>query len=365
MEKLTNFLKKARWEISVIVMPDFFLDRLLTVEQTPSEFVKTVEEVVSRKGGSVDGIRQTDIRGGNAVNVGSALAALGAKVIPIVCTSQLGRQFLEYHLKPLGVDLSHVKVAGSASLTTALELLDLDGKVNVMFRDLGALAGFGPTDLSDEDFKEIGRADYVCVFNWAGTRSHGTQLAQKVFDAVKKGGTGKTYFDTADPTPNQQCIPELMEKVLKTRQVDVLSLNENEATTYSEYLGGPQPKKVNQRLDEVALDSARFLAKHVSARIDLHTTTFSATFTKHGETMVPAFKVNALRATGAGDAWDAGNIFADGNGLSDECRLTLANAVSACYLTDPNGTHPTRERLLRFLREFEFSRFAVENLEKA
>jgi sugar/nucleoside kinase (ribokinase family) len=86
----------------------------------------------------------------------------------------------------------------------------------------------------------------------------------------------------------------------------------------------------------------------------LHTTAFSATFTKKSETVIPAFKIQSLRATGAGDAWDAGNIFADGNAMSDESRLTLANAVSACYLTDPYGAHPNREQLIRFLEKQNF-----------
>jgi sugar/nucleoside kinase (ribokinase family) len=241
-------------------------------------------------------------------------------------------------------------------LTTALELAGANGSVNVMLRDLGALADFGPDDLADKDYDAIRSADYVCVFNWAGTRSHGTELAQKVFSAVKKAGKGKTFLDTADPMPNREQIPELVEKVLTSSQVDVLSLNENEAITYAAHLSDKtQRGEGNERLGEVALESARFLAQHLSARIDLHSTEFSATFTKQGETVVPAFKVNALRATGAGDAWDAGNIFADHNGLSDECRLTLANAVAACYLTDPDGAHPTREALVRFLEKHDGS----------
>jgi sugar/nucleoside kinase (ribokinase family) len=82
----------------------------------------------------------------------------------------------------------------------------------------------------------------------------------------------------------------------------------------------------------------------------LHTTSFSATFKKRKEVTVPAFKVRALRATGAGDAWNAGNIIGDGNDFSDECRLALANAVSACYISDSEGAHPTRQRLVRFIR---------------
>ena len=83
----------------------------------------------------------------------------------------------------------------------------------------------------------------------------------------------------------------------------------------------------------------------------MQTTSFSATFTGKSEVVVPTFKVKALRATGAGDAWNAGNIFADGNGLSDESRLTLGNAVAACYLSSSDGTHPTREELARFLKK--------------
>ena len=83
----------------------------------------------------------------------------------------------------------------------------------------------------------------------------------------------------------------------------------------------------------------------------MHTTVFSATLKGKSEVVVPTFKVKVLRATGAGDAWNAGNILGDHNGLSDECRLTLANAVSACYLSDAEGVHPTKQKLSTFLKD--------------
>ena len=225
-----------------------------------------------------------------------------------------------------------------------------NGKANVMLRDLGALAKFGPSDLTDHDYALIDKADYVCVFNWAGTKKNGTKLAETVFCRVKTRGKGKTYYDTADPTPIRDKIPELMQRVLKTSQVDVLSLNENEAICYAAMLNaeisGNQKKR---RFDELAMEAARVLAKHLPARIDLHTTVFSATFTKKAEVVVPTFKVKTLRATGAGDAWNAGNILGDANALSDECRLALANAVSAYYLSDLYGAHPTRRKLVKFI----------------
>jgi len=349
-DKMLGFLKEKQEKRDVIVMPDFFHDRLINLDYGAARFSSIIADVTKRKGGSIDGIAQTDMRGGNAVNTASALAALGAKVTPIVCTNKLGLQQIKFYLKRYRVDLSHVKITERASITTALELKTENGKANVMLRDLGALADFGPLDLTDRDYELIENADYVCLFNWAGTKKYGTTLAETVFRRAKAKGKGNTYYDTADPTPNRDKIPELMEKVLKTPQVDVLSLNENEAICYAALLNKAISEKQKKlRFDELAMEAARVLAKHLPARIDLHTTAFSATVTKKNEVVVPAFKVKALRATGAGDAWNAGNILGDGNALSDECRLVLANAVSACYLSDPQGMHPTRRKLVEFI----------------
>jgi sugar/nucleoside kinase (ribokinase family) len=353
LDELLKVLNEFSEEISVAVMPDFFLDRLITLKLAPTEFVMAIENVAKRKGGSIDGINQTDLRGGNAANTTSALAALGIKVTPIVCTNKLGLQQLNFHFKPLGVDMSHVKILSKASLTTALELTGEGKNANVMLRDLGSLADFGPANLSDKDYELIKDSDYVCVFNWAGTRNHGTELAQAVFRTVKALGKGKTYFDTADPAPNREKIPELMETILKSRLVDVLSLNENEAVTYATQLRGDFRAELNTlSFEELAMNSARFLADQLSARIDFHTTSFSVTFNGGNQVMVPAFNVKTLRVTGAGDAWNAGNILADAHNLSDECRLTLANAVAACYLANPNGVHPSREQVKRFIKEY-------------
>jgi sugar/nucleoside kinase (ribokinase family) len=351
-DEMLRFLKENHEKRDVIVMPDFFYDRLISLDCDAASFSSVIADITGRKGGSIDGVEQTDIRGGNAINTASALAALGVNVTPIVCTNKLGLQQLKFYLKKYRVDFSHVKIAEKASITTALELKTENGKANVMLRDLGALADFGPSDLTDRDYELIENADYVCLFNWAGTKKYGTMLAEAVFRRVKTKGKGKTYYDTADPTPNRGKIPELMNYVLKTSQVDVLSLNENEAICYASRLNDDiSEQRGERRFDELAMEAARVLAKHLSARIDLHTTVFSATFTEENEVVVPVFKVKALRATGAGDAWNAGNILADANALSDECRLALANAVAACYLANPAGSHPTRQNLVQFIEE--------------
>jgi hypothetical protein len=46
---------------------------------------------------------------------------------------------------------------------------------------------------------------------------------------------------------------------------------------------------------------------------------------------------------------------ADGNHLSSECRLALANAVSACYLSNAEGMNPSQEQLARFIENVDWA----------
>lgn len=360
LKETQEFFKGKAEDLKVVVIPDFFLDRLVSLNCDERSFFGKLESIAKKKGGSIDEIEQTDLRGGNAVNTMSALLMLGARVTPIICTSKLGTQLVKHFFRQHKLDLSHVKTFNDASMTTALEFPVKNGRINVMLRDLGALQNFGPADLDEEDFAAIEDADYTCVFNWAGTRRFGTQLAKTVFHRAKTRGRGKTYCDTADPTPNAGKIPELVKTVLQSKYVDILSVNENEAICYASQLGD-QVRKTGKSLmlEEQARMSAKILASHLSLRVDLHTTRFAATYTKNTETIVPAFEVPVLRATGSGDAWNAGNIVGDANCLPDGYRLTLANAVAAYYISHPDGSHPTRKQLIDFCRKTELKSLEV------
>ena len=356
--KMTEFLTHSKQrKFSTVVMPDLFLDRFVSYGKGLEQFSKAVSDVASRKGGSIDGIRQVDIRGGNAANTAAALATLGVKVYPLIHTSPLGLNLLKFYLQSQNLDFSHVKSDGETSITTALEFLHKNEKVNVMLRDLGSLPDFGPTDLNSHDYQILAEADYVCVFNWAGTRKHGTELTQTVFRYVKNSGKAKTYYDTADPLQNRDKIPMLMKKVLQTDLVDILSLNENEAIVYA---GQLEPEKLNtlkkrhKKLERLALESAKILSSNLSARIDLHTTVFSATFTKNKKpTIIPTLKVPVRRVTGAGDSWNAANIYSDANSLPDKFRLAFANAFAAYYIASQKAEHPTLDKLMEFISKIE------------
>lgn len=336
-------------EFRVVVMPDFFLDRLVTYDGDSEEFARAIAETSKRKGGSLHGIKQMELRGGNAANTAAALAMLGAQVSPIINTSHLGFHLLKFYLEPLGVDLSHVKTRGDLALTTALELQHKEKSVNVMMSTLGSLPDFGIDSLTQEDFEALRQAEYVCVFHWACTRRFGTKLAKEVFRYVKEEGKGKTYYDTSDPTPNAEGISDLVDRVLLGRHIDVLSVNENEAFSYAAQLSeSANVLRQGLKPEELAIECARTLAKHLSARVDLHTTTFAGSFTQKGEVVVPAFKVHVLRSTGAGDSWNAGNIFGDALNLPHASRLALANAIAAYYVSSPLAEHPTLPQLAKF-----------------
>jgi len=354
--QLLNFLTHFKQrKFSAVVMPDFFLDRFIYYEEDFEQFSKAVSDIASRKGGSIDGIKQLEIRGGNAANTAAALATLGARVYPLIHTSPLGLNLLKFYLQVHNLDLSHIKSDGETSITTALEFFYRNEKVNVMLRDLGSLTDFGPSSLSSQDYQILAQSDYVCIFNWAGTRKYGTELAQTVFKYAKNSGKAKTYYDTADPLPNRDKIPTLMRKVLQTDLVDILSLNENEAIIYASQL---EPEKISalkkqhKKLDRLAMESAKILSGHLSARIDIHTTTFSATIAKNKKpTIVPTLKVPVRRVTGAGDSWNAANIYSDANNFPEALRLAFSNTFAAYYVTSQKAEHPTLDRLAKFIQK--------------
>jgi len=350
---LLRCLKRTKpREFSVVVMPDFFIDRFITYNGDAKQFSAAIAKVAERRGGNIHGVEQMELRGGNAANTAAALAALGAKVYPIITTSPFGLNLLKFFLRPLGVDLSYVKTDGDVALTTAFELAHGKERVNIMMGDLGSLPSFGPKNLNENDFQLLREADFVCVFNWSSTRRWGTELAKEVFSYVKEEGKGKTYYDTGDPTPNKRNIPRLLKKVLKTSSVDVFSVNENEAFQYASRLDS-RVRRLKVKLDhyKVAKECSRVLAKHFSARVDLHTAAFSGSFTVENEVVIPSFPVSGLRSTGAGDAWNAGNIYGDALKLPDSCRLTLANAVAAYYVSSLRAEHPTLPKLVEFCQK--------------
>jgi sugar/nucleoside kinase (ribokinase family) len=74
----------------------------------------------------------------------------------------------------------------------------------------------------------------------------------------------------------------------------------------------------------------------LGSRVDLHTPAFSATFIDGQRERVLCASTPPLKVTGAGDAWNAGDIFAQGIGFGHKERLVFANATAAAYMRKPD-----------------------------
>jgi ribokinase len=345
-EELIEKLKeKITKEFKIVLMPHFCVDNIIQYKETYGSFTKKLEKIVNRGGGNLV-IKQDLQRGGKAANCASALASLGFPPYLIVKTNELGYKLLEYFFAKKDVILSHVSKGGELAFTTAIELKG----ANIMISYPGSVSKFGPKDLTDKDKKLIREADIVSISDW-GINEKGTYLTKYVFNVIKKEGKGKTFFDPGDSSPKgnkeKAEIERLLKEILAKGMVDILSVNEDEVKRYG--------RVANFRM---AIDYLRKMT-----RVDLHTKDYARSFSKDKETeRIPTFEVQPKRLTGAGDAWNAGDIFGELMGLSDNLRLMLANAVAAYYISEPKGNHPTREDLIKFLEVASFKKEFFNNL---
>jgi sugar/nucleoside kinase (ribokinase family) len=338
-------LANTKPTFKVVVMPDFFLDYILAYPGKLEELTASFLEVAQRGGGNLLGWRHTVGRGGNASNVVAQLSRLGCDAVPIIETDELGKTVLQHFLK--NVDLSHVRTTGTMSRTLSLETEHSGRRVNIMISDPGSLSEFGPEKLTKEDERLITDADFVCVLNW-NQNQKGTDLAEKVFSIAKNDGKAITFFDPGDPALRTGELLALNERVLTKGLVDVLSVNENELMHLAK--GVAEDTSEIEGADDPLFEAASVFSMLIP-RVDLHTPEFSATFVDGQRIRVPCARIKPVKVTGAGDVWNAADIFAQGIGLGHKERLILANSAGAAYLEKSGLEPPSLDEVLRKIDE--------------
>ncbi|MBS7623004.1 carbohydrate kinase family protein [Candidatus Bathyarchaeota archaeon] len=328
----------------IAVLHDFVLDHYVIFKSQLNKSLLQMRHVAARGGGNIV-VGQYLVRGGKAANLASALARLGAKTHLIARTSGLGRQLAETLLRPAGVDTSCIRTDGTLALTVSLEI-PIDGRLtNIMLSDPGSNADFSFSDIGRKGLMTIREADGVALTDWALNRK-GTGLAEGVFKYV--GREKLLLLDPGDVSRRPGDLRGLIDRVLR-RGYGVLSINESEALCLAESLIGGRMGKGRDSPELRGLKAARELASELGIRVDLHTSLFSASF-KDGHSYVsPTYRVEVRRVTGAGDSWNAGNMYAEWAGLSDEERLEFANALAAYYISHPSAQHPTRAEVEGFI----------------
>lgn len=309
-------------QFHVTLLPDFFLDRFIYFDEIDETFEK-IGDVYDRGGGNLPNVRQSISHGGDAANTALALSKLGVNAHLIGRTSELGHHLLKFFLEREGVEISRVKSDGKLALTTAMEF----GKegINVMIGDAGSVKNFGFDDLDDDDLDLIASSDMVFIGSW-NLNMKGTDLAQNTFKFAKKHGV-KTFLDPGDPSFRKD-LPEL-KKALKNN-LDILAISDDEL----EYFGGLMELK-----------------KEIHTRIDLHSKDFSMSIDDE-ITRVNSIPIKKkYLSTGAGDAWNAGDIFGELAEFKTDERLLLANIVAGVYISSPQQLHPDLKKIKKFLSE--------------
>ena len=310
----------------VAVLHDYFVDRLLEAKSLRELTRKTLSKAATG-GGGLHGIRQTELRGGNAVNLAHALGRLGLRTLLVTHSDPAHESLLRSAFEGLDVDL-RVKTL-PAGLTVAFE-----GEVNVMLGDVRGAGNFGPSVLDEGDWRGLGRARLVCSVNWAANRK-GTEL---LLALRRKLGKEKTiFFDPADFRDRKSEFRGFLRRVEGRGVIDWVSMNEGEARASARLLGLPQSS-----LEDIC----KALARELGVVFDLHGVRESYASEGFSVTAARAKRAKPRRLTGAGDVWDAGAIYGRLKGFDEQKRLRFANAAARAYLEGKKAVGPTADEVL-------------------
>lgn len=310
----------------IVVLPDFYIDALAFLP--PWGVARPRLEAIALQGGGNLPVKPVEIKvGGNAANLALALARLGAHVDLISETDALGYHLLQTAARGTGLGTRRVRVGDRAAVTLGLEF----GDANVMLSHAGPLMDFGPERLEDQDWRMLERADAVALVNWAQNH-RGTNLLRALASRLGPKGVF-LYVDTGDPRPRLPEARRLLRETKLWRHVGALGLNENELGAFT---GDPT---------DLGMGTAKHLAARLGTRLDLHARRWAASVTPESSVRVPADRRRPKRRTGAGDAWNAGNLAGHVLGWSDRERLLLAHRVASGYVTSHDGLPPTAKEV--------------------
>lgn len=317
----------------VVVLHDFFVDRILLSDQLV-DLLRSVELKGVQGGGGLHGVPQLETRGGNAVNLASALGRLGTSTYLITHTDQLHRKLLTDGFRGLSVRLSVKRL--EPGLTVAFEGEMELGRVNVMLGHLGGAGDFPPSLLNGRDWDALRQSRVICVVNWAANK-HGTEMVSEIRRRV---GKGAVFLDPADVRDRVESYGEFLAAVRKQSLIDWLSTNEFEAKVTAKLLG-----LRTERLDVLC----RQVASELGIRFDLHTE--KASFTSEGDEVFShrIRRVTPRVLTGAGDVWDAASVHFFLAGANAERRIELADRAAKLYLLSEGRSSPTEREVTLLL----------------
>jgi sugar/nucleoside kinase (ribokinase family) len=219
-----------------------------------------------------------------------------------------------------------------------------------MVSDSGSALDFSYSDLTESDLKAIAASPLVALL-CLNHNKNAPKLAEELFSMVHHNSKALTFMDMGDPSSNPSIVEPMAKKVVSEGLVDILGMNENEAGWFARAITGRTDSwRDTPSHPEKWLSVASLVSHETGTRIDFHTPYFTATIEDDAITAMPTFEVPVMVTCGAGDAWNAGDIFGTLVGLRNEDRLLLSNSVAALYVSSASAAHPTRQAVIQFLK---------------
>lgn len=332
LEKLKNLNLVG----SIVVLNDFFLDRIIKIQDLAGLYKQILEK--TSLGGSIRGIPQFDIKGGNATNVAHALVKLGCPVSLITVADSTSSHILKETFSEFP-KVSLFIIDGKPGRTTSLEFNNNGDIVNIMLSDLGDNENFGPDKLGSKEQVVLKKADAVIVTNWA-SNERATELSRFAFEKSK---SALHFLDPADiqtrPGEFKEALSEL------GSDLDSLCINENECNILLGQYGLDTLADVDN-----TKKSVKELATRTSVSIDLHTSIGSCWSNGNDVEFVKSFPVQPKFVTGAGDVWDAANLVGYLANLEPAERLLFASGAASLYINSFQGIPPTIDQVLSLIK---------------
>lgn len=306
------------------VMHDFFVDRIVFVKSFKG-FASQVLEKARSGGGSIHGVKQLEKVGGNAVNLARWASFFGLRTLLVTHSDMQHISFLKMATKGVTMLVKDIE----PGYTVALE-----SDRNVMVSDAGGAGSFGPDLLTEEDWREIQKASMLCLMNWSANK-FGTEL---LFEARRRY-RGRIFFDPADFRDRIESYVHLIRAAASDRLVNWYSFNEYEAKVTGKVLG------IKCGLRKLCL----LLAKRLSGRVDIHTSSISITSEGDDVSFNVHRKLRERVRTGAGDIWNAASIYSEFKGYGAVERLAFSDNIAATYVTS-NSEDEARKKIKLFLK---------------
>lgn len=388
---LKNLVAKLEWyngvklkEFKVVVLPDFFVDRVITVE-SDENFFHDVKRKICAGGGSMRGYNSVDIKGGNAVNVAYCLAKLGMTIDLYTVSDKVGSAILHSVFSSFGRNVNLHIVNGKHGLSSVFEFFsnkvnidsqssvssqpvtqssvvtkptNLSTSSNVMVSDVGDNDNFGPELIESKELIDVLENTHTVIFtNWA-SNFRGTDLLKFVFTKSPNS------FHFIDPADFEKRIFEFINVMRSnSRLVDTLSINENEYNYIVKALRTFvdqedidllcvfDTKEFYHKLTNLCT-SVKFLSDYFGLKICVHTSRGALLADRDNVTFVSSLSSSTIKiVSGAGDSWDAGFMFGEILGFSTEEKLSFANLIALLHIENSFGDDPTLAEAIRTIKE--------------